>query len=143
MWLMRSQREEDDAGTRRRGDTETRERGEGVKRTLSPCLLVSLSSCLHGFFQESQKTLRPRMASNAGVKVSEASRARARLKAMAGPAQRTLANSANPIIPSPQMTVPALAAQAPPTWPTLRSMACVIGVLSASSSRYRLMRKRQ
>src|ERR1700720_1089527 len=42
----------------------------------------------HGFFQESQKTLRPRMASNAGVRVSEASRARAKLKAMAGPAQR-------------------------------------------------------
>src|SRR5262245_20897258 len=62
-----------------------------------------------------QNTAAPNKRKRAGVSVNEAASTTARLKAMAGPAQRTFANSATPISPRPQITVAALAANAPPT----------------------------
>ena len=48
-----------------------------------------------------------------------------------------------PIMHSPHITVPALAARAPPTVPTLRRRASRGTCPSANSSRYRLMRNKQ
>ena len=102
--------------------------GRAVTCRLSqPHMAVSrLGGGLPGFGRPTgQKTAGPRMRSRAGARVSEAASATARLTAMAGPPERTLANSAKAIRPRPQITVPALAARAPPTEATLRARAVV------------------
>src|SRR5947207_2812532 len=88
-----------------------------------------------GLILSGQKTFRPITFKSAGVNVSDAASPTASASAITGPALRTLANSANAISPSPQMTVPALAATAPPTDRTLRRTDSAGGWPAASFSR--------
>ena len=62
---------------------------------------------------------------------------------LAGPVYRILAKLENQSIPSPTITVPALAISAPPTWPIASVSAGSPRRPRASSSRYRAIRNRQ
>ena len=62
-----------------------------------------------------QKTAARSQCKSTGAIVRAASRAIARLSAMAGPVYWILANVENQSIPRPTITVPALATSAPPT----------------------------
>src|SRR5437762_1495681 len=88
-----------------------------------------------GLILSGQKTRRPITFKSAGVNVRDAANPTASASAITGPALRTLAKSAKAISPSPQMTVPALAATAPPTDRRLRRTASAGGLPAASFSR--------
>src|SRR5688572_5573963 len=107
-------------------------------RSQTPAALRTPGS--RGLILSGQKTRWPSNFKSAGVNVSDAASPIASAKAITGPALRTLANSANAIRPRPQMTVPALAAIAPPTARTLRRTDSAGGLPASSFSRYRLIR---